>query len=287
MTQTVIGIFDAIRDANRAREALVKNGFRRSDIEVHANNASYADRGIGDVSDPVPGTGVGTGTGPDMGVMARVEHFFNTLFGNDDRPEEVGHYYEAVRRGNALLSIDVQDDTRMAEIRDVLVNAGATDINQRVAQWQAKGYTGDEDGTPVYTHDKIAAQRKVLPVVHEEMEVGKRQVDLGSIRAYSRIIETPVSESVRLREEHATVERRMVNRAASAEDLKQAWVEIHETEERVVVGKTARVVEEVVIGKEATERVETVTGMVRRTEVEVERATGDAVPATEANARVL
>ena len=57
--------------------------------------------------------------------------------------------------------------------------------------------------------------------------------------------------------------------------FEERTVEVRETEEVPVVGKTARVVEEIAIRKEATERTETVKDTVRREEVEV---TGDDVP---------
>lgn len=43
-----------------------------------------------------------------------------------------------------------------------------------------------------------------------------------------------------------------------------------ETDEEAVVSKEACITEEVTVGKEAQERTETVTGTVRRTDVEVE-----------------
>ena len=55
-------------------------------------------------------------------------------------------------------------------------------------------------------------------------------------------------------------------------------VEVHETEEVPVVGKTARVVEEVAIRRETTERTETVKDTVRREEVEVDKAGEPGVP---------
>ncbi|SAL89031.1 hypothetical protein AWB74_08871 [Caballeronia arvi] len=104
--------------------------------------------------------------------------------------------------------------------------------------------------------------------------VGKREVHTGGVRVYSRVTETPVSESVNLREERATIERRAVNRPATAADLREGSVEIRETQEQPVVAKTARVVEEVVVGKEASTRTETVNDTVRSTEVDVERTEG-------------
>ena len=80
---------------------------------------------------------------------------------------------------------------------------------------------------------------------------------------------------VNFREEHAAIERRPVDRPATAADLKEGFVEIRETEEQPVVSKTAHVVEEVVVGKDATERTETITDTVRGTTVEVERVHGE------------
>ncbi|MFM0624631.1 YsnF/AvaK domain-containing protein [Paraburkholderia xenovorans] len=96
----------------------------------------------------------------------------------------------------------------------------------------------------------------------------------GRVRVYSRVTETPVSENVNLREEHATIERRAVDRPATEADLREGSVEIGETAEEAIVGKTARVVEEVIVGKESSQRTETVNATVRGTEVEVERDTG-------------
>jgi uncharacterized protein (TIGR02271 family) len=272
MTQTLIGIFNTFQDAENARTRLEEEGIARSDISVHANDA---------------GTATGPAVGSDgltlgeterrpagethEGVMSRIEHFFTNLFGNDDRPEEIGHYLEAVRRGNALLSVDVRDESSTDRVRDALHAAGAVDIDSRVEQWRGAGYTAYDRSAPGFSADEIAAERQAFPVVQESLEVGKREVQTGGVRVYSRLTETPVSETVNLREEHASIERRAVDRPATAADLKEEFVEIRETAEQPVVAKTARVVEEVVVGKEEANRKETITDTVRGTEVEVER----------------
>jgi uncharacterized protein (TIGR02271 family) len=95
------------------------------------------------------------------------------------------------------------------------------------------------------------------------------------VRVFTRVSQTPVQEQVQLREEHATIERRPVDRPATEADLaafKEGSIEVRETAEEPVISKTARVVEEVVVGKEATERTETIDDIVRRTEVEVDRS---------------
>jgi uncharacterized protein (TIGR02271 family) len=112
-----------------------------------------------------------------------------------------------------------------------------------------------------------------IPVVEEELKVGKRQVEGGGVRVKTNVTETPVEEQVNLREEHVRVERRPVDRPATAADMNEAQhgrtLEVREKSEEAVVSKDARVVEEVVVGKEATERTETVRDTVRKTDVDV------------------
>lgn len=60
---------------------------------------------------------------------------------------------------------------------------------------------------------------------------------------------------------------------------------MRETAEEAVVGKTARVVKEVSVGKEVTNRSETVSDTVRRTDVDVERLPGGAANLDTSNER--
>ncbi len=112
-----------------------------------------------------------------------------------------------------------------------------------------------------------------IPVVQEELKVGKREVQRGGVRVFSRVVETPVNESINLREEHVSVERRPVDQPISTADstaFKEQSIELREKAEEAVVQKSARVIEEVVVGKEATQRQENIRDTVRHTEVQVE-----------------
>jgi uncharacterized protein (TIGR02271 family) len=278
MTQTLIGLFNSFDDAENAADRLTREGIARSDISIYGQDDStqaqvgslgtvdagltrdvVADRPTGETRDHASGG---------------IAHFFKHLFGDDDVPDEVNHYHESIRRGHAMLSVDVADEARVDGVRAALDSAGALDIDERVSQWKNSGYNGYDNSVPAYTAEQIAADRQAFPVVKEELSVGKREVSTGGVRVYSRLTETPVSESVNLREEHATIERRAVDRPATAADLKEGFVEVRETAEEPVVAKTARVVEEVVVGKESSVRTETVNDTVRGTDVEVERVAG-------------
>lgn len=273
MAQTIIGVFDSFADAERAQNRLESEGIARADMQVHSSTTGDANTLSGDPTTRTVTNDIDDGRVHD-GPVSGIEHFFKRLFGGSDEPEEIGHYQEAVRRGGALLSVEVADETSVERVRDALYAEGAIDIDSRVAQWRSSGYRAYDRNAPTYTADEIEAERKAFPVVQESLEVGKRQVQTGGVRVYSRVTETPVSESVNLREEHATIERRAVDRPATAADLKEGSVEIRETAEEPVIAKTARVVEEVVVGKEASTRTETVNDTVRGTEVDVERTDG-------------
>jgi len=118
-----------------------------------------------------------------------------------------------------------------------------------------------------------AASRTAIPVVEERLKVGKREVQKGGVRVYSRLVETPVSESVGLREEHVNVERHKVDQPIGTDSnaFNEQKIELRETNEEAVVEKSARVVEEVVVGKQVSERQQQIQDTLRHTEVQVEQ----------------
>lgn len=202
---------------------------------------------------------------------------------------DAGLYAEGVRRGGILVSV-ASDEGMVDQAVAILDRHNAIDIDQRGASYRESGYTGYNATAPAYTADEIASERSryataatnttmtnpgstTIPVVEEQLEVGKRQVQSGGARVHTRVIETPVQEQVTLHEEHVTVDRHPVNRAVDATDadaFRERTIEMTETAEVPVVAKQARVVEEVTIGKQATERTETVSDTVRRTDVQVD-----------------
>jgi len=129
--------------------------------------------------------------------------------------------------------------------------------------------------------------RAAIPVVEEQLQVGKREVEKGGVRIQTTQTEKPVEASVNLREERVNVERHRVDRPATAADLNQpgrnAAIEVTATSEVPVVAKEARVVEEVVVNKDVKQHTETVRDSVRKTDVKVEKIEGDATTSRETN----
>ncbi|MCF2488590.1 YsnF/AvaK domain-containing protein [Dyadobacter sp. CY347] len=121
-------------------------------------------------------------------------------------------------------------------------------------------------------------QSESLPVIKEELQVGKREIETGGVRLRSRIIERPVQESIRLRQEQVNVNRTPVDRVATDSDFNtftEGTIEMKEFTEIPVVSKEARVVEEVSLNKTVEERDELINETLRHTEVETEDLTDE------------
>lgn len=213
-------------------------------------------------------------------------------------PDEDRHTYEeGVRRGGVLLTAQVDEDTADKAVR-ILEDASTVDIDERSSQWRSSGWDYQPDtaatgmgagaasglfsgrdtdtdmtsGTGYAGRTGTSETEESIPIVQEQIAVGKREVERGGVRVRSYVVETPVHESVKLREEHVEVERRAVDLPLSAagDAFRERSIEMTETSEEAVVAKNARVVEEVVVRKDVGERTETIDDTVRRTEVDVE-----------------
>lgn len=291
--QTVLSAFENQQTAQQAMDRLIKSGFSRQNVHLEAGQAGQTG------GDAAMLAAQSNSSGEDSGFMASVGNFFTNLFGGSDS-HHAGTYSEAVRRGNTVVAVDVMNEEEEERAADIMEECGAFDVDKHAEKWRASGWAGAGSGTtgaagaataamapmagdyPATAQQQPMALRSQTPaagnatmkVVQEELQVGKRSVDRGGVRVVQRISETPVQEMVRLRDEKAVVERRPVNREATEADFAtptNSTIEIRETSEEAVVGKTARVVEEVVVGKKVDERTETVTGKVRRKDVDVEQ----------------
>jgi uncharacterized protein (TIGR02271 family) len=267
MNQTVVGVFNSYQAAERAVAELEGQGFERSTIQIKATQSDSVSGSSG-----VAGGSTASDRDEGTGVMASIRHFFRELFNDDE--DSAGNYSEAVRRGGAVVTVET-DESRLELARQALQGAGALDIDEQVSSWRSRGWAGHDTEAAPYSREQATSEgENVVPVVQEELEVGKRTVSGGAVRVVSRVVTRPVSEQVELRTEQASIERRAVDRPATEADLaafQERTIEVREMSERPVVSKTAHVVEEVVVGKQVSTETQTVEDTVRRTEVEVER----------------
>jgi len=265
-------MFDTEADALAARNKLVAAGFTSAALQMSGGSTSAATPATSTTSSAAATDHHGEGA---------ITRFFENLFGTDESDDERdidGHrstYAEAFKRGSYALTVRTTSDDETDRAEQILNAAGAVDINERSEQWRKDGWTGNGTAGTVAT-----GSTQKLQEVQEALTVGKRAVDRGGVRVFTRVTEVPVEESVTLREEHAAIKRTVVDRVAGAADLaafKEGSIEVRETGEEAVVQKTARVVGEVEIGRTATEREETIRDTVRQSKVEVEKITADGV----------
>lgn len=295
MENTVVGVYDSYAQAQNAMNELLSSGFSRSDIQLNPeSDTSMQTTARTDTKES--GSGIG--------------NFFRSLFGmDDDDDRQHGDIYsEAVRRGSCVLTVHADSDDQRDRATDIMNRYDPIDINERTDQWRSQGWSGYDESAPIYTTSDIEKERSQyaqgrtgsmnmqsgtqsdlqsdtrmtqdttgttrIPVVEEELRVGKRVVQRGGVRIFQHMTEKPVHESVQLREEHVKVERHAVDEPATEADMaafKEGSMELRETAEEAVVSKTAHVVEEVMVGKEVEQRTEEINDTVRRTDVEVEQ----------------
>ena len=111
---------------------------------------------------------------------------------------------------------------------------------------------------------------EVITLAEEALTVGKREIDRGTTRVRRYVVERPVEELVRLRDETVSVFRRPATGATVGQDaFTDKTISVKETAEEAVVSKTAHVVEEVVVKKQVNERDQKISDTVRREEVEI------------------
>ena len=241
MSKTVVGLFSSMSEAEKVKQILAAKGYSG---RVIANGS-----GVGSTSTDSDGEGIGQ----------KISNFFHGLSGGDEDVHD--HYATGVNSGGALLGVTC-DDPQAAELAALLKQNGARDVEGRSTDRMEAS-----SGTP-----EVAGQT-AIPIVEEQLVVGKREVERGGVRVYSHVVETPATADVTLREEKVLVERRPVNRVATAADFnvgQGSVIELRATGEEAVVGKSAQVVEEVVVGKDSSSRTEVIHDSVRKTEVEVE-----------------
>lgn len=266
MTQTVIGMFDTAAQAQSAAQQLQAAGFSLDHVDV----ASRSDDN--DVAAANPGRYRNTNH-TEESTSDSISSFFSNLFSDDDNDDNARRYAHAARESGSLVTVHAHSDENAHQAAEILDRCGAIDVNERAEQsgYQSRAAAAN---TPNANATANAADGEVsAKVIEENLQVGKRVEQTGGARLRSRIIERPVEASVRLREEHVSVDRKPVDRPATEADFaafKEGDIEVTERAERAVVGKEARVVEEVTLGKEVTEREETVHDTVRKTEVDVE-----------------
>jgi len=260
----VIGVFENETRARQVVDELIRSGFSRNDVHL-SSESDYT----GEIAS---GGAALSGRSPEHhhhagGFMGWLKSAFGA---DEDSDYHTDRYSDAVQRGRCVVAVDADDNTRDRAV-DIMNSNGAIDIDEEGrtdTRNRSQNYSGNIDNR---------SQEGSIPVVREELQVGKRAIQRGGVRIFSRVVEEPVEETVRLREERVRVDRQPVDRPITDADrnlMREQTVEVTEMAEEPVVRKEARVVEEIRVGKDVTERTETIRDTVRHTEVETENIGG-------------
>jgi uncharacterized protein (TIGR02271 family) len=187
-----------------------------------------------------------------------------------------------LKRGGFLLVAQTADEASAAEALRLLDSdiggdkpAAAADAPPPAPKAAAPvaGATPSAPTAPPATED-VTEER--IPLVEEELRIGKREVVSGGARVHSFTREVPVQEEVELLHEETSISRRPVDRRLTEEEvvqgglLQERVIEVTQMREEAVVTKEAFVREEVVVTKNVARRVEQINETVRRTEVETQ-----------------
>jgi uncharacterized protein (TIGR02271 family) len=253
----LVAFYQTEDQAERVKDELLSSGFDRNDVKTFKPN----DRG-------------------EPGFWESVKEAFGFA---DESDRQL--YAEAARRGGYAVALSFdndEDEPSYQRAIQIMRRHTPIDLDQQAMLWRQQGWTGSAQqaqtqaqnqttGTPAASRN--AQGEEVIPVVQEELHVGKRRIEQGGIRVYSRVTEKPVEEQVNLRQERVNVERRAVDRPLTDADqpFQERVIEATETVEQPVVQKQARVVEEVAVNKQVEQETQTVRDTVRRTDVEVEK----------------
>ena len=255
MAQTVVDIFDKTSNAQDAMDALVSKGFDRSNIDMSAGNSAANSTKDFKLDNQEEESGV--------------SKFFKNLFGSDD--DSTDRYNNITAKSEAIVTVYATSADEAEKAADIMDDNGAVDLDLEA------GGSGGNAMNVQNTTDNTGNANQKISIIEENLEVGKRTVETGGMRLKSRIVEHPVEEQLRLREENVQVKRNTVDRPATDADFaafKEGQIEMTEHAEVPVVSKQARVVEEVTLGKEVNERNETIHDTVRKTEVDVDDMKG-------------
>ncbi|MBS0640876.1 MAG: YsnF/AvaK domain-containing protein [Proteobacteria bacterium] len=286
--ETIVAVFDSADHAEQAVRDLEAAGIPSTAISRHAGRDQSA-------------------TATTTTAQSREEPgFWARLFGEEPEYEREGSMYDrSMELGSSVVTVKVSEE-HVVHVTDILERHNPIDLDERAAGWgegsdtgrvgsdlhgAAAGVSGTRAGVRTDTDTSatmasgvsagttgrsmtdrgVAGREETIPLAEEQIAVGKRAINRGTTRVRRYVVETPVEETVSLRDETVSIDRRPVTgeRAVGGADFSEKVVEVSETTEEPVVSKSARVREEVVINKQANERTETVRDTVRREDVEI------------------
>jgi uncharacterized protein (TIGR02271 family) len=138
-----------------------------------------------------------------------------------------------------------------------------------------RGYSDATDSSARSTDHQTGldnVDEKAVTRSEEELRVGKRSVDAGSVRLRKWVETEPVQASINLTRETVHVNREPIGEVVTGAEIGEQTIEIPLRDEEAVVDKQIIAKERVSLDKDVEERTETVDGEIRKERVEIEGA---------------
>ena len=267
-SETIVAVFDTPAHAQLAIADLEAAGIPSSSIQHYAH----------ETYDAAQSTTGSHNTG-----------FWAWLMG-EDSTDHHELYNKSLQSGSTVVTV-ITDGADNDRIVSILEQHAPVDLEERGSQYGlttgattgataglTTGTTASTAATAAYNTTSTAGTtatgkgigEEVITLAEEALNVGKREIDRGTTRVRRYVVERPVEELVRLRDETVSVFRRPATGATVGQDaFTDKTISVKETAEEAVVSKTAHVVEEVVVKKQVNERDQKVTDTIRREEVEI------------------
>ncbi len=128
MELTIIGVYEELASARSAKNDLIASGFPTRGVQLNPDHEQATTRGPSVQKSPT--------------VSASIENFFRSLFSMDDKSTYSNLYAEAVRRGNYVLTVDVDSDAGRIQAEQIMNRYGPMDLDARSADWVRHGWRG-------------------------------------------------------------------------------------------------------------------------------------------------
>jgi len=207
---TVIALFDSAEAAQSALQNLRNRGFAQA--SVHSGSGA-ADPD----AHPLPAASEIEG-GPASGLLHRLA----VLFGVSDEPH-IDHYEEAVRRGGSLVHVEAHDEAQATAARDALLALGAANIDDRVDQWQQRGWRARSASARDGATGNASVTSTQAPETPSDrpLVTHRHEVSIGGVRVYGHTPgSTFESYAGAYRADHAA---RFAGRGPSYEEFEPAY----------------------------------------------------------------
>ena len=253
--KTVVGLFDSFEDARSTIADFAGLGLSNRQIGLLASAQSHgAGLSAPDLSFvELPGLGRVAVNGPMLELLdvhqarSGADGALSALLRIGVPRSDAERFVEGIKRGGILEALFIEDD-----------KAG-----------EALAIMSRHTGSGMSRTEQV--QEIVIPLVREELSVGKREVDSGSVRIVTRVTQRPVEKTAVIREEHVAVERRIVDHEVDDldEPFRDRIAEMRASSEEPIITKRAHVVEEVRVHTRRTERVEKVRDTLRQTSADI------------------